>query len=60
MFKQSSLKNLSAITLILFECHRSMAKSIDVYFFLFVNRNEFIITKSPVVEIQNLVMNPKS
>ena len=37
-----------------------MAKSIDAYFFLFVNMNEFMITKSPVAEIQSLVMNPKS
>ena len=32
--KQWSLANLRKITCILFECHRSIAKSIDFYFFL--------------------------
>ena len=44
------------ITFILFEC----LISLDFYFFLSVTVKEFKITKSSVVEIQNLVMNLKS
>ena len=45
------MKNLK-----LFDCHRSIAKSIGFYFLL----NELMIKKSSFVEIQNLVMNLKS
>ena len=42
----------------LFQWHRSTDKSIDFYFFVIVR--ELTITKSLVVEIQNLVVNSKS
>ena len=42
----------------LFQWHRSIDKSIDFYFFVIVR--ELTITKSLAVEIQNLVVNPKS
>ena len=59
VLKQSSLANLRKITFIIFECHRSIAKSIDFYFFL-LSVKQFMTTKSSAVEIQNLLMNPKS
>ena len=47
------------ITCILFECHKAIAKSID-FLFLSVTVKEFMITESSIMEIQNLVVNPKS
>ena len=55
--KQWSLAKLSKITFILFECHRSIDKCIDFLFFSVIGK-EFIVTKSSVMEIQNLVVNP--
>ena len=43
VFKQSSLANLCKITFILFECHRSIDKSID--FFFSVTMKELMIKK---------------
>ena len=61
MYKQTdgqTKRNLCKITFILFECHRAIAKSLD--FYLFVILKEFMITKSSILEIQNLIVNPKS
>ena len=49
-------KNLHKITFIVFECHRSIAKSVDFSFLLL----SFMITNSLIKEIQNLAVNPKS
>ena len=40
------------MTFILFECHRSIDKTIDFYLYM-------LSWKSLVMEIQNLVVNPK-
>ena len=42
-----------------FECDRSIDKSIDSYFFL-LSWKSSMVTKSSVMELQNLVVNPKS
>ena len=48
--KQKSLANLHKTTVILFKCHKSIAKSIHFYFLLVIMK-EFIITKSSIVKI---------
>ena len=63
----SSITKLGNINFILFECHRSIDKSIDFHFLLLLCLSQclsvtvsFIATKSSVMEIQNLVGDPKS
>ena len=50
------MSSKTMITFKLFDCHRSIAKSIGFYFLL----NELMIKKSSFVEIRYLVMNLKS
>ena len=60
--KSSKTKTLSKFmydNLHIVECHKAIVKSID-FLFLSVTVKKFMITESSIMEIQNLVVNPKS